>query len=858
MTNKRQTDQRDFELPKIKHKTAAPRNAAAVGVQTGKVFSFGDALPPPQTDHDRRLREQLADADLIVRAEAALELGATYSPVAPKAAVGLLLSASMGPPMTAGRALLRLSRLVSTVSDNADDAKAECHARMHEYLDHAQSFTSGVGNSAGSLDPELLALRVDIATALVLTGSPDAGVATLVEVDRLLRSVGDPDRWEAPADEPLRHLAALVSLRLGQALTESDPYAADEPLQRAVVLGTGSLQATAALERGRLLEHHAGGIGPEIERQYMLAIDLDDPVASPLALIAMGDILWESGRPARAQALWKLAQAKGNGEIRHRANRRFIGEWQRDKKALKKPAFDKRLDFSRPLPGVQPSTDLGRVASGRAPDAPLDERIRPVVVVGAGTGGHYLLPALAHGYQVKGFVDDDPAAMSVRGLRVLGTTHELEAILKSHRDIVQVIFAIPTAPGSTRLRVLRAAHRCGVEVMSLPPMFELQHGRPLLAQLRPFQVDETYGDSPWAVDRDAHSRVRGRRVAIVGAGSVLGVELARRMVHGQPRHLLLIDEPPVPLMRLTDEIRNRLVDCDARIADYANHMEITEIFQDQQPPPEIVFYCGGVDYATGNALRPSHAARANVLTVSTVATVARASGCAELVVASVDRAGHRASWFDMTKALAERAALGTAAKTTTPEHDSLHIAHMADEFRVSVLRLPNLWAKDGAVVGRLSEQLRRGGPLRVRADARRRFAPGWDAAQTMLRLLEPGHRGGLFALVAGDVVEIRELAERLVLIQGLVPSRDIRIVGDSRPDTKASLMLWGVGETSDAAPVVGACSINQEPSLQVDLDRRLALLLKALQRQRPQDVQTAIRPLRPLSSAHTGGHTMAS
>lgn len=849
MTNKTTVDSSGIDPDESEPVTTATAGDAMM-------FSFGDALPPPCGDRDRLLRAQLDESDSEVSSEAALMLGATYSALAPRAAAGLLLRAAKAEsPVTAGRALLRMARLTSATDEGDEDERTE---KVREYLDIAQRVTSGVGELGAAPDPRLLALCVDIATALMLAGSLDMALRTLLDADRLLRSVGDPDRWGAPRDEGLRPLAALISLRLGQILTESDPYAADEPLERAVMFGTGSVQATAALERGRLLEHHAGGQGPEIERQYMLAVDLDDPVASPLALVAVADILWESGRQEKARKFWEQAAQMGDDEIARRVSRRFSGDWQSEKKILKHDTVDERLNHARPLQGVRPSTELGRLASGRARDAWPDEHARPVVVVGAGTGGHYLLPALAHGYNVIGFVDDDPTVKSVRGVRVLGTTNELVEILRARPEITQVIFAVPTAPGSIRLRVLRAAHRCGLQVVSLPSMFDLRHGHPLLSQLRPFEVHETYGDTPWTVDRAAQGRVRGRRVAIVGAGSVLGTEFARRMVQGQPRHLLLIDEPPVPLMRITDEIRNLRVDCDARIADYANHMELTEAFRDQPAAPEIVFYCGGVDYAPRNALLPSHAARANVLTVSTVATVTREVGCAHLLVASADRAGHRASWFDMTKALAEVAALG-AADDSAPARkpDSLHVAPEPNGFRVSVLRLPNLWAKDGAVVGRLSEQLARGGPLRVKDGAKRRFAPAWDAAQTMLRLLAPEHSGGLFALATGDLVEIRELAERLILIQGLVASRDIRIVSDSRPDTKVSLSLWGRGESCGLELVDGAISIDQQPSVRAELDSRLAQLLEALSRGRPDEVEAAIQPIDPPASPHGLGYARA-
>jgi FlaA1/EpsC-like NDP-sugar epimerase len=822
---------------------AATATPPAPAAGTRKVLSFANALPPARSKRDRLLRRQLESKQADLSTRAALELASAYVAIAPSAARGLLRRAASGPPVTAARALLRLVYLA------VEAGGGEQRDAIGEYLDEAQEVTSLPAEDPLASDPELLAVRIDIATALAFADSIEAALRILLNIESVLRQVDDHDRLGAPQQEPFRRLAALTSLRLGEMQTESNPHAADGHLERAVMLGTGSLQAVAALRRGTLLEHHAGGLGPEIERQYMLAIDLEDPYASPLAGLAMGDILWKSERQEKARDLWEQAKILGDAQVLERAERRLRGDWQREKHPSERDRVDERLNYARPLQDVRPPTELGRVASGRAPDSPMDdEPKRPVLVVGAGTGGHYLLPALTHSYDVVGFLDDDPAIDSVGDIKVLGTTAELGRILREHKHVAQVIFAIPTAPGTTRLRVLRAANRHGVDVVALPPMFELRHGHSLLAQLRPFEVHETYGDFPWDVDREVQQHVRGRRVAIVGASSLLGAEVARLIAHGQPRHLLLIDEPAVPLMSIAGEIRKLrgLMDCEARIVDYADPTQLSEALGSNDPAPEVVLYCGGVNYAPDTVLRPLHAARANVLAAATVAAAARSAGCKQLVMASADRAGHRESFFDMTKALAEIAALREA-RGRVGAVPTMHEAHRSvsssGEFRVSVLRLPNLWGKDGAVVGRLIEQLRHGGPLVVRSGRKRCFAPTWDAAQTMLRLLGGDHESGLFALSGGEVVEIRELAERLLLINGLVASRDIRIVSTSRADTKASLKLWGRNESCGRESVSGALQIEQRPELEGRLKATLDELLDALKAGSSDRVERSLGPI---------------
>jgi FlaA1/EpsC-like NDP-sugar epimerase len=463
---------------------------------------------------------------------------------------------------------------------------------------------------------------------------------------------------------------------------------------------------------------------------------------------------------------------------------------------------------------------------------------------------------LLHDYDVIGFVDDNRSITSVSEYPVLGTIDDLDRLLaKTHdpsgRQAQLVLFAIPTASGETRLRVLRAALQCRVEVRSLPSMFELRRGHPMVPQLRQIDVFETYGGFPWMIDRGAAGLVRGRRVAIVGAGGPLGRELARRVAHGQARQLVLVDELPRPLQKVADDLREHrdYLDCEARVADYADEFALEQALMGFLP--EIVFFCGGLQHVPNAMLPLSHAARANVMTAATAAAVAKRCGASDFIMASTTRAAHPVSPFNVTKALAERAALRFADEPASDSEESTagvdryrNLSLVADAgFRVQVLRLPNIWSRDSPIVERLSDQLAVGGPIRVDPNARRRFLHAWQAAEAMLKLLRADRRSGLFASTCGEVVRIRDLTERLIWINGLNSGRDIRIVDQAETDDGAETQLWSSqqeepGDVSSS----GALEVIQPPALVASLDRRLRTMELGLVERRDDTLAQALSP----------------
>jgi len=788
-------------------------------------------LPDSNDPEELSLRKELTDPDIAAGAGAALKLASVHIETSPNAARYLLQQATQGPPVTAARARLRLARLAQIADKSAD---------VRKLLEEAHAVLGDAGQRHNAPDTERLAVLIDIGVAFGLVLQLQAAVGVLQGVTAELRALQEKYTRYNPATDDLRALSALASLRLGQLQVRSNKASANAALREAAALGTGSVAAAAALQRGWHLEHRMPASGPEIEEQYRMAADLGDPIISPMASISLGDLLWRNGNAESARAEWQRAETMGDAEIRERVDRRLDGSWSQRIAQDELPPPENPFDQARPRQGVQPPTPLGRVASGRAADV-IDRR-RPVIVVGAGTGGHYLLPVLQD-YKVVGFVDDNPEIEKVGDVSVLGSISELEEKIVAHKA-QQVLFAIPTATGSLRRRVLKAALRCRIEVRSLPSMFELRRAHPMVPQLRDIEVHETFGEFPWVIDRNAAGLVRGRRVAIVGAGSTVGRELARRVAHGQARHLLLLDEPPALLLKVAGDIREHrdFLDCDARIVDCADGFTLEGVMREFEP--EIVFYCGGLSHVPESVLPARHAARANVRTALASASASRNSGARQFIMMSAARAASRACAFDMTKALAERAALQRMDTPPAPQITDASLTlvpNTAPEFRVSVLRLPHSWSREDTILERLTDQLADGGPIRVDPSARRCYVTPWQAAEGMLRLLaEPGE-GGLFALTSGESVSVRQLAERLIWMNGLTSGVDIDI--EEQPDGEVSpeAPMWGDGENGEGDAV--ACStvrIKQDSQLIQDLDDRIEALTAGLANQSDEDLSMAL------------------
>src|SRR5581483_5092725 len=270
-----------------------------------------------------------------------------------------------------------------------------------------------------------------------------------------------------------------------------------------------------------------------------------------------------------------------------------------------------------------------------------------LLAFGAGDAGHLIVKEMlrqpALGYTPIGLVDDDPKTRNLRvhGIRVLGTTDDLPAILREQRPD-EVLIAIPSAPGSVRGKVVQMARREGIVVKTLPGLHELIAGDVDLAgQIRPVQVEDVLGREPVEVDLQAiASYLAGETVLVSGAGGSIGSELCRQIARLGAARIVLVDHSERALF----EIERELVDersfpaAYPVLADIGNRAKMRQVFERYRPG--VVFHAAAYKHVPLMEANPIESVRNNALATRSLAEVAAAFGTKRFVLVSTDKAAN--------------------------------------------------------------------------------------------------------------------------------------------------------------------------------------------------------------------------
>ena len=429
---------------------------------------------------------------------------------------------------------------------------------------------------------------------------------------------------------------------------------------------------------------------------------------------------------------------------------------------------------------------------------------RRVLIVGAGDGGRLVLREIARnrglGLSPVGFLDDDPGKRGLRidGVRVRGDTQgDLSRVLdESEPD--EVLIAIPSAPGSTRARVVRECRARGISVRTLPTVFELlqDHGT-IARQMREVRVEDVLGREPVHMELDHVGAYLAEEIVLVtGAGGSIGSELCRQIARVGPRKIVLLDHAEDNLFQIERELlEERHIQPSvlaAVLADCKEEERMREVFSEHRPT--VVFHAAAYKHVGLMETNPVEAVRNNAIATRVVAHVAGQLQARRFVLVSTDKAVDPATVMGASKALAEFALDAAAARWR--------------ETRFNAVRFGNVLGSSGSVVPIFERQIARGGPVTVTDERMTRyFMTIPEAVQLIIRsgsLLcgrdeEP--RAEVFVLDMGEPVRIVDLARAMIELSGLQPGKDIEIeIVGRRAGEKLSEQLFNDYERRSATP----------------------------------------------------------
>jgi FlaA1/EpsC-like NDP-sugar epimerase len=263
-----------------------------------------------------------------------------------------------------------------------------------------------------------------------------------------------------------------------------------------------------------------------------------------------------------------------------------------------------------------------------------------------------------------------------------------------------------------------------------------------------------------ALENQAHRVIAGKTILLTGAGGFIGSALAESMVQLKPGHLILLDHSERNLNEIDLKLAARSAGdlYTSVLGDIRDAKLVSEVLERYRP--HVVYHAAAFKHVPLMETNPFAAVANNALGTYSLAKLVCASGVANLVMISTDKAVDPIGIMGASKRVAELALLNLDNSRT----------------RMSAIRLGNVWGSQGSVVPMFLSQISQGGPVTVtHPEVSRYFIKIAEAVELIFLASAFEGVGGIFIPQLGAPMKIVDVAQHLISQDQLISDKAIPV-----------------------------------------------------------------------------------
>jgi FlaA1/EpsC-like NDP-sugar epimerase len=391
-----------------------------------------------------------------------------------------------------------------------------------------------------------------------------------------------------------------------------------------------------------------------------------------------------------------------------------------------------------------------------------------VLVVGAGSAGEGIIRELLRSSNNEkfipvAFVDDNRSRQGceVHGIRILGQCKDIPILVKK-LNIDLVLISIPSAGSDQMREIVNYCEQSKISFRTLPSLKDITDGKVKINYLREVLLEDLLGREEVMLDWEAiRYSIFNKTILVTGGGGSIGSELCRQISYLYPSKLIIIENNEFNLYKIDTELRklNKDMILQSHLCSVTDTIELNKIFDKYNP--ELVFHVAAYKHVPLLETHIRVSMYNNIIGTRNVAVLSSNHNVKTFVLISTDKAVNPTNIMGATKRASEVFCQNLNLYSNT---------------QFITVRFGNVLNSTGSVIPLFRQQLNEGGPLTVtHKEISRYFMTIPEASRLILQAATMYKDGEIFVLDMGEPINIRYLAEQMIILSGKVVDKDIQI-----------------------------------------------------------------------------------
>lgn len=258
---------------------------------------------------------------------------------------------------------------------------------------------------------------------------------------------------------------------------------------------------------------------------------------------------------------------------------------------------------------------------------------------------------------------------------------------------------------------------------------------------------------------------KNKRIVITGGAGSIGSELAKQLSQFEPEKIIIVDNSETPLFVIENFFKKNIPNCNCffELVDVTNYEELNGVFNKHKP--DIIFHAAAYKHVPMLERNFRQAIKVNVFGTKNCLDLALHYKVESFVFVSTDKAVNPTNIMGASKRFAELLCQSTFTSNTNKHN-----------MQILSTRFGNVLGSNGSVVTLFKKQIKAGGPITVtHPDVTRFFMTIPEACRLVIEAGAMGHGGQTYLFDMGKSIRIVDLAEKMILLAGKKPNKDIKI-----------------------------------------------------------------------------------